>query len=274
MAQQDPVLHSEDLGVVDAVLKDTPTSVSTRRALLRRAAVGATAIGVVGAVDPVSAALARTLRDPDSIKTIGVTAVTAEALAVTYLTELVHRVNGKAPQGVVEILKAADAAEEDHYKFLHGAGFKPLTFKFWIPDYFFGPGLKDIGAVIEAAETLFINAYLIGITTFAYHCKPDLARYAGEILGVEAEHRVLARSLQGDSPPNNLGFEGFRYDHEKQIVGELERLGVGFGKRGSKPGRFYTYHGTGALGVHLHNNTPDSTYTAPAPRRSGVRFTG
>jgi hypothetical protein len=274
MAESDPRLHAEDLGVVDGVLEGAGTFPSTRRTLLRRATVAAASVGALGAIDPIGSALARTLRHPDSIRTIGVTAVTAEALAVTYLTELIHKVGGQAPHKVAEILKAADAAEEDHYRFLRGAGFTPLTLKFWIPNYFFGPGLKNIAGVIEAAETLFVNAYLIGITTFAYHGKPDLARYAGEILGVEAEHRVLARDLQGDSPPNNLGFEGFRYDHEKQIVGELEKLGVGFGQKGSKPGKFYTYHGTGHLGVHLQNNSPDSTTTVFASRRTSARFTG
>jgi hypothetical protein len=66
------------------------------------------------------------------------------------------------------------------------------------------------------------------------------ARYAGEILGVEAEHRALARHAQGKLP-DNVGFEVYKIKTIGGIVGALEAAGIGFGKRGKGPGAFYTY---------------------------------
>lgn len=187
-----------NVGVVERVLDDTRMGRQSRARLLKRAAVGvagATALGGLGAGTAFASG-------GDSIQTVGVTAATAEALAVTYLHNVLER-NERVhafPRPVVEILRAAGTEELDHFKFLTGAGFKPLTTRFWLPDDFFGRKLANVPATIEVAETLFVNAYLIGITVFANAHQATLARYAGEILGVEAEHRALARSLQGKLP--------------------------------------------------------------------------
>lgn len=228
-------LNSDDLQVVDNVLADTGTAPSTRRGLLTSAAVGVAAAGVTGALSPVEAFAAG-----DSIKTVGVTAVTAEALAVTFLSEIVNRAAGSAVEEAAPVVKAANREEYIHYQTLRKLGFKPLTKKFWIPDAFFANDLAGIPAIIETAETLFVNAYLIGITTFARKGQADFARYAGEILGVEAEHRALARSLQGKLP-NNLAFENYRYHRLSQIVRALSKAGIGFGEKGDMPGAFYTF---------------------------------
>lgn len=87
---------------------------------------------------------------------------------------------------------------------------------------------------------MFVNAYLVGITVFSKAGKHDLARYAGEILGTEAEHRALARFAQGKLP-NNRAFESYALKTTAQHVAELEKLGIGFGKQGSKPGMFVSF---------------------------------
>jgi ferritin-like protein len=243
---------ADELQKIDNVLADTGTSSHTRRSLLGRAAVGAAGMTAVGAFGPLSSALASS---GDSVKTVGTTAVTAEALAVTFLTEVVHRAPGSAVESAANIIKAANAEEQAHYRVLRKSGFKPLTTKFWLPDAIFANNMKDIPAVIEVAETLFVNAYLIGITTFAQHHKVKFARYAGEILGVEAEHRALARSLQ-NKLPNNLAYESFHHRHMSQIVGQLEKVGIGFGKEGAKPGRFYQFRGAGNAVVPIGNPRP------------------
>ena len=225
----------DDLQVADNVLTDAGVAPATRRGLLTRAAAGAAALGVAGALSPMEAFAAG-----DSIKTVGTTAVTAEALAVTFLSQVADRAAGSAVAEAAPVIKAANREEYIHYQTLRRLGFKPLTTRFWLPDAFFANNLANIPSVIETAETLFVNAYLIGITTFARAHKPRLARYAGEILGVEAEHRALARSLQGKLP-NNVAFETFRYSHLSHIVGALEKAGIGFGKRGSGPGAFYSF---------------------------------
>jgi Ferritin-like domain len=243
---------AEDLQVADNVLAAAGTDSHTRRSLLGKAAVGAAGMTAVGAFGPVSAALAAR---GDSVKTVGTTAVTAEALAVTFLTEVVRRSPGSAVASAANVIKAANAEEQAHYRVLRKSGFKPLTTKFWLPDAIFADNLKSIPAVIETAETLFVNAYLIGITTFAQHHQVKFARYAGEILGVEAEHRALARSLQ-NKPPHNIAYESFHYRHMSQIVAQLEKAGIGFGKEGAKPGAFYQFRGAGNAVVPIANPRP------------------
>lgn len=257
----------DDVGRIDAdgaqrienVLNEvTTTSPRTRRWLLQRAAVG---VAAAGALTPVGAAVAAG-RKPSSkgaalIKKIGVTAATAEALAVTYLTQVVSRAPGTPVAGAAEVIKAANAEEYAHYQFLTGAGFQPLTTKFWIPNAFFGDRLANVPATIEVAETVFINAYLIAINAFAGLGQPKLARYAGEILGVEAEHRALARSLQGKLP-NNRAFESYGLHSIEACVKALTDTGVGFGAQGSAPGAFFDFAPPPAAAVTtIEGTTPE-----------------
>jgi hypothetical protein len=71
--------------------------------------------------------------------------------------------------------------------------------------------------------------------------RSTFARYSAELAGVEAEHRVLARGLINATPPNNVGFEVFRYKRVRAILAALEALGLGFGQQGATPGRFYDF---------------------------------
>lgn len=249
----------EHLDLIDNVLRDTNTSSQTRRWLLKRAAAGAAAASAVSMLDPVASAFARagSAAAADTPRKIGVTAATAEAFAVTYLGAVLEKTRGSLPRDVHDVLAAAQFEEFKHLEFLRKAGFKPLTLKFHIPDALFGPGLTQVAAVIETAETLFINAYLIGVTVFAQNGSPTTARYAGEILGVEAEHRALARFVQGKLP-DNLAFEGYKFHRIDDVVGALEDAGVGFGKPTKKGGPAYHYHGIGnnSRGLVISNHKP------------------
>lgn len=231
-------LAPEDVQVLDNVLADTRLSGPTRRQLLARASattalVAASASGAVLA--PAEADAAHTLDTPTSFLD---TAVTAEAFAVTLLTMLVKDPSATGVTPFIEILKAVNKAEYDHYRALTGLGAKPITTRFWVPNAFLDPA--QVFPTLELAETLFINAYLIGATVFATNGSPDNARYAAEIGGVEAQHRVLARFAQ-KKLPNNVSFEGYRLRSMNAIVSTFEDLGVGFGARGSKPGSFHTF---------------------------------
>jgi hypothetical protein len=228
--------EAEDIQRLDNVLDDTPMPKVTRKALLGKAAAGTATIGALGALGPIPAAFASS----NTINEIITAAVTAEALAVTYLTGLVENASKIGiPSDLVPVLKAANAAEYDHYKALRSLGAKPLTTKFWAPNSFFASS-NNAFATIEYAETQFVNAYLIAITAFAKAGKDSLARYAGEILGTEAEHRALARFAQGKLP-NDVGFEEYKTHTIGGIVKALEAAGVGFGKKGKAPGAFYHY---------------------------------
>lgn len=247
---------ADQLQTLENTLEETPTPGHTRRWLLRRAALGA-GVGAVAA--PVAGVLAK--GGSDSPQAVGTDAVTAEALAVTYLTHLLEKAGSGLGAGLVPI-KAALAAEQDHYTFLAGAGFKPLTTSFWIPD----AALQAANAakVIEVFETIFVNAYLIGTTVFAQAGNATLARYAAEIAGVEASHRTLARFLQGKLP-DNLAYESYKVKDLGAIVGQIEATGVGLGKKGSSPGAFYTYAPPpSSLTVGLDNSAPDQAIPLPA----------
>lgn len=236
-------VSSSSLDVLDGALRDASAPTHTRRWLLERAALGAGALTAGGAVIPTADALAAT--GPDSIATFGAFAATSEALTVTLLTELLRRVSlhPEVPSGVVAVFEGAYAAELDHWRFIRKF-FRPSTKRFWIPNGVFGgPGndlnLEAVGHALVAGETLFVNTYLIGVTTFASAGRSTFARYSAELAGVESEHRVLAQTLIGATPPNNVGFEVFQFEHVAAIAATLESVGFGFGHQGRSAGRFY-----------------------------------
>ncbi len=238
-------LSAASVDTLDRALRDSSTPGHTRRWLLERAAIGAAGVGAAGLALPVADAFAHD--GHESIGQFGRFASTTEALTVTLLTELLRRVNlhPEVPTGVATVFKGAYAAELDHWRFIRKY-FSPQTTRFWIPDAFFGGAgdalsLTAVGNALVAGETLFVNTYLIGVTTFAAAGRSTFARYSAELAGVEAEHRVLAQTLLDASPPNNIGFELFRFDRVHQIKSALEGAGVGFGSQGTSAGRFYDF---------------------------------
>jgi len=80
--------EAEDVQRLDNVLADVKVSPLTRLSLISRASVGAAAAGAVGALGAIPAALAS--GGGNSIKMIVTDAVTAEALAVTFLTGVIE----------------------------------------------------------------------------------------------------------------------------------------------------------------------------------------
>jgi hypothetical protein len=235
--------------VLNRALRDASTHKGTRSWLLERAAVGAAGIAAASALVPAGDALASARRDAkphDSIDEWGAFASTTEALTVTILTELLRRASlNSVPSSVSVIFDGVYAAELDHWNFIHTV-FPPSTKRFWIPDGFFGgPGdaldLTTVGQGVAAGEHLFVNTYLLGVTILAAAKEPTLARYAAELGGVEAEHRVLGQFLAGASPPNNLGFEVFEFPTVNAIEAALMGAGFGLGQQGSAAGRFYEF---------------------------------
>jgi hypothetical protein len=236
-----PLLSPDDAQRAENVLDDVELAPDTRRALLKRLSAGAASFGVLGLAACGSDNKSTTTgssASSDKITTLVNTAITAEALAVTYLSGLLQ--NHLIPKQFVKVIEAANQAEYDHFKALQSLGAKPLTTKFWAPNSFFE---KDrVFATIETAEGLFVNAYLIAITEFAKAGKSDEARYAGEILGTEAEHLALARFAQGKLP-NDVAFMGYDIHSIDGIVKALGSVGIGLGQKGSKPGKFYEFPG-------------------------------
>ena len=237
---------------LDRALRGSDAPGRTRRWLLERAAAGAAGVAAGSALAPTGVALAGGGGGGAggggggvTIREFGTVAVTTEALTVTLLTELLRRVSlsSSVPAAVQAVFEGAYAAELDHFRFTR-AHWHPTTTKFWIPDGFFGgPGnavdLTSVGHALVAGETLFVNLYLIGVTTFAAAGRHTFARYSAELAGCESEHRVLAETLLSADPPNNVGFEVYSIHTPAGIETALEGAGVGFGQQGSAPGAFY-----------------------------------
>ena len=93
--------------------------------------------------------------------------------------------------------------------------------------------------VRRAGEHLFVNTYLLGVTTFAAAGHSTYARYAAELAANESEHRLLGQTLAGANPPNDLGFAEFEFDRVSQIAAAAQSAGFGFGEQGTAAGRFY-----------------------------------
>jgi hypothetical protein len=244
-------LHPSAVQVLDHALRDSDTPGHTRRWLLERAAAGAAGVAAGSALAP-GVAFAHGGYGGGgggggvTIGEFGRVAVTTEALTVTLLTELLRRVNLSSSTSVAmvkPVFEGAYAAELDHFRFTR-AHWRPTTTKFWIPDGFFGGSgntvdLTSVGMALVAGETLFINLYLIGVTTFAQAGRQTFARYSAELAGCESEHRVLAETLLNADPPNNVGFEVYSIHQPAGIESALEGAGIGFGTQGSAPGAFY-----------------------------------
>ena len=181
----------------------------------------------------------------DTIEEWGAFASTTEALTLTILTELVRRAgeHPEVPSSVAAIVGGVYAAELDHWRFT-SKHWEPSTTRFWIPDGLFGGegdalDLTAVGKGVAAGEHLFVNTYLLGVTTFAAAGRSEDARYAAELAACESEHRVLGQTLAGASPPNDLGFAEFEFDRVSQIAAAAQSAGFGFGEQGTAAGRFY-----------------------------------
>ena len=224
-------------------LRDASTPTRTRRWLLERAAMGAAGIAAASAAIPAGSALARP--SPGSVQEWGVFASTTEALTVTILTELLRRTrkHPEVPSSVSVIFDGVYAAELDHWLFIRKL-YRPSTTRFWIPDGFFGGAgdsldLTAVGKGVAAGEHVFVNTYLVGVTTCAAAGRSKLARYAAELAAVESEHRLLGQTLAGASPPNDLGFAEYEFDRVSQLNAALNSAGIGLGEQGASAGRFY-----------------------------------
>ncbi|MHB8636011.1 MAG: ferritin-like domain-containing protein [Fimbriimonadaceae bacterium] len=162
----------------------------------------------------------------------------AEALATTMYTAIINGPVFAALASNVpdqQYLTAARDEEKYHYDLLKGAlsaGDTQTTF--WFPTGMFTDKQTTINVLVTLEEA-FIAAYLIGIAQFTTAAGRQLA---GQIMGVEAEHRTLARVIGNDlglatttglsgspqpvEPSNNTVYEGtFGLHNISQVVTAL-----------------------------------------------------
>jgi hypothetical protein len=208
---------------------DPLSAVTTRKSFLKGAAVAGVGAAGLGTLAP-AAALARgrkkgpTRGDVEILKA----AQLAEALAVTTYTNII----GAAPffknipaddQGY---LQGALQEEMSHYLLEESLTGKPAAAStFYYPPKMFSDAQTTLN-ILVTLEDAFIAAYLVGVRDFS---TADLRVTAARIMGIESDHRTLARVLGPDvassdggpieqitgfqksaesvDPPNNNGYE-------------------------------------------------------------------
>jgi Ferritin-like domain len=202
-----------------------------RRQFLSRAAVSGAGV-LVGA-----SALELLVPSFAAAKSSGVTkgdvaivgaAQIAEALAVTTYTNIINKAPffKRLPADDKGYLVAARQEEMSHYALEMSVTGKPSPYTtFYYPPKMFSDAQTTLD-VLVTLEDAFIAAYLVGVRDFS---TPDLRVLAARIMGIESDHRTLARVLGSDvagmdggpikkitgiqgtaepaAPPNNNGYE-------------------------------------------------------------------
>jgi hypothetical protein len=187
---------------------------SSRRGFLKVIALAGASIAGAEMFGKAAFAQSATTTAADTAQDILNIAATAEALAVAFYSSAIAAGPAlKISDDDLNYLQAALVQEQIHENFLVANGAKPLTTTFSFPNG--ATTFSDIGTLVstlEALETAFVSAYNAAVYEFAQMGQHDLARVAGMIGSVEAQHFALIRDIGGDfdiansSPPNNWGF--------------------------------------------------------------------
>src|SRR6266496_5976883 len=230
---------------------ETPVN-PDRRSFLKRASVGS-AVVVAS-----SFAFGGLLKQAEAIDThsnskksglsggdreILIAAEIAEALAVTTYTNIINTAPffGNLEADDQGYLIAARNEEMSHYLLEQSATGQASPFStFYYPPNMFADAQTTLN-VLVTLEDAFIAAYLVGVRRFS---TPDLRVTAARIMGIESDHRTLARVVapgvaasdggpiesvtgfagvaESVDPPNNSGYERtLCWDHISQAVKAL-----------------------------------------------------
>ncbi len=127
----------------------------------------------------------------------------AEALAVTTYTNIINRSPffRHLPDDDQDYLIAARQEEMSHYALEKSVTGKPSPFSTF---YYPAKMVSDAQTTLDVLVTLedaFIAAYLVGVRNFS---TPDLRVLSARIMGIESDHRTLARSASFTPSPADL----------------------------------------------------------------------
>src|SRR2546421_13090417 len=166
-----------------------------RRAFLgRAAATGAGVVvggGALGALVPSFAAAKKGGVKKRDIEILGAAQI-AEALAVTTYTNIINTAPffARLASDDQGYLKAAVQEEMSHYLLEESLTRKPAAFTtFYYPAKMFSDAQTTLN-ILVTLEDAFIAAYLVGVRDFS---KSGLRVTAARIMGIESDHRTLAR---------------------------------------------------------------------------------
>jgi hypothetical protein len=137
-------------------------------------------------------------------KAILIAAEIAEALAVTTYTNIIRSAPffQNIPDDDQGYLRAALQEEMSHYLFEKSVTNEPTPFtRFYYPPKMFVDSQTTIN-ILVTLEDAFIAAYLVGVRHFS---TANLRVTAARIMGIESDHRTLARVICRDIPAQNGG---------------------------------------------------------------------
>jgi hypothetical protein len=176
-----------------------------RRFLGKTAAASAGILASVSAVDlllPSFAAAKSGGVTKGDVAIVGAAQI-AEALAVTTYTNIINQspLFKRLPEDDQNYLTAA-RQEMSHYALEKSVTRKPSPFTtFYYPPKMFADAQTTLD-VLVTLEDAFIAAYLVGVAHFSTSA---LRVLAARIMGIESDHRTLARALAGDVSPQDGG---------------------------------------------------------------------
>lgn len=183
---------------------------STRRDFLKKAGFMGAAVTLGGMAEPLLGGSKVFAATGEATQEIINLALTAEQLATTfYWHGRYSNLANVTSKDNLPYLQAAILEENYHAQLLSKSGAKSLAGgepRFWFPQNTFKDE-KVFLAVLDALETAFIEAYLAAIYQFSLDGRSDLAELAAQIMGVEAEHRVMGRVISNQKVANNLLLE-------------------------------------------------------------------
>jgi hypothetical protein len=173
---------------------------------------------------------------PDTVQEVVDTLLVAEQLMMTfYYTALTsptvmhdHQLGGPSadpnnpglpPGGMPRNVRFLQAALDAEVK--HAAAARSAAATGGRPGFYFpATAFARLGSPVEAGsflsmldtlETMCVGVYIAAARQFLRVGRPDLARVATQIMGVEAEHRMLGRVIGAALPANNLTLERAPY---------------------------------------------------------------
>jgi hypothetical protein len=197
--------------------------VDRRGFVTKGALVGASAMVGTGAIEALLPSIAAARRHKGGvtkgdIAILGAAQI-AEALAVTTYTGIIDTAPfftrlAADDQGY---FKAARAEEMSHYLLEKSVTRKPTPVTtFYYPPRMFGDAQTTLN-VLVTLEDAFIAAYLVGVRKFS---SPDLRVTAARIMGIESDHRTLARVVA----PNVAAQDGGPIEKVTGIQGKAESV--------------------------------------------------
>ena len=192
-----------------------------RRQFLVRSAAGAGVVAGAGALDALvpSFAEAKKRGITKGDRAILIAAEIAEALAVTTYTNIINTAPfftrlASDDQGY---LQAARNEEMSHYLLEKSVTHKPSPFTtFYYPPKMFSDAQTTLN-VLVTLEDAFIAAYLVGVRDFS---NADLRVTSARIMGIESDHRTLARVVA----PGVAAMDGGPIEKVTGIQGKAESV--------------------------------------------------